>query len=584
MILQRIIWYVFGALFFFCANVSLAYADYDYQSDIQYLFDQHVADPQDFSEDAFLNKADFVKWALRNAGFTPALEADYDIPFDDVPKGSPYAPYVDKLLDTRVIFYHPLESKFFPDRPISRLQALKLLFKLEGMAAPRIFNDEWFRDAITDVDPDSHIAPFAARAIELGLLPRFVPQEFKPYYPLTHKHAARLLHNIAKFKQGTLNVLESDSNATAGPTITIVQQIGKQHEFIDNPKFDMLLNVWDKLTRTFFERGNLDKTDLVYSAIEGVVNAADDRHTQFQRPADAQALEDILGGKLEGIGVMLQQNDAGAIEVIAPLNGSPGDLAGMRALDVITHVGAVATSTMSFGEVVNAIRGPADTKVTLTVFRPASGETLEFTITRQAILVPSVTSDVTEDGITIFTLSNFSSNVAQDFKLLIAQSLETGSGKFILDLRNNPGGYLDAGIETASQFLDAGQTVVKVSYPDRLDVSMTDKRGPLNGKDVIVLINQGSASASEIVAGALQDHDAAMIMGEKSFGKGTVQELTNYTDGSSLKVTVAHWLTPDDHQIDEYGITPDFFVELSPEHKAANIDTQLNRALSLLRK
>jgi carboxyl-terminal processing protease len=561
-----------------------AFAAYDYEPDIQYLYDQGITDEVNFDADAFLTKGEFVIWALKNAGYEPDFELTPHVPYKDINDSDAVTPYLKKLLDARILQFSQFEPTFKPSRFISRYNSLELLFKIEGIPAPFLFDEEWFKSVITDVNSNSYIAPLASKAIELGLLPRFEPKQFKPFYPLTQKHAARLLYNAHVFSHGPLPVRTSNPPPIASTTIFINSPTG-QHELIKHPKFDTLLSVWDKLTKQYIDRDSLDKDDLVYGAINGLVERVGDKYTEFQEPAASAIFQESLNGRnLEGIGAMLEMNEANLPVVISPLNGSPAEEAGVEAGDVITHINGVTTEGLALSEVVNKIRGPKGTNVTLTVLRPATAQTLDITITRAAIVVPTVTSELTEDGITILTLSSFSATANTELTDFVHEALDAGSDKFVLDLRNNPGGFLDTGIAVASQFLDKGQVVVKVAYPERTDVTETQYKGLLHGFPLAVLVNKGSASASEIVAGALQDHGAAVLVGETTFGKGTVQELTNYTDGSSFKYTVARWLTPNNNAINKTGVTPDFNVPMTAEQRKSDFDPQLNWALRELRK
>lgn len=571
-----------SVLIFSFVSAGVAYAAYDYANDIGYLFEKGISTPDTFKEDEFLKKGEFIKWILINAGFTPD-PGTVSIPYSDISSDSPYAPYIKKLLDTKIIRFNQFNDKFEPGRMISRYIALDFIFKLEGIPAPKLFNEEWFRENISDIETDSYLAPYAAKAVELGLLPRFDPKQFKPFFPLTMKHAARLLHKVQEFKSGTLGAKPANTTNTAGIPTLIIQNLGKSHELINHPKFDILLNVWDKITKEYLKKDTLNPDQLVYGAIEGLAKKVGDKYTEFQEPEVAQVFQDELKGEdLEGIGAILDLTPEGKVEVTSPLPGLPAENAGVQAKDIITQVDNETVSGLSLNDVVRRIRGPRDTNVTITVFRPSTEQTLEFTITRAVIVIATVKSEVTEDKIAIITITNFNGEAVSEFELAINDVLKAGAKKIVLDLRNNSGGYLDAGVAIAAAFLDKDKDVVKISYPDHVDITYTDKKGSLFGLPAMVLVNKGSASASEIVAGALQDHGIAKLIGETSYGKGTVQELINYIDGSSFKVTIAKWLTPLDRDISEIGLKPDVYVEASTLPNSP--DVQLNRALTELRK
>lgn len=325
--------------------------------------------------------------------------------------------------------------------------------------------------------------------------------------------------------------------------------------------------------------GKLDKEKLIESANKGLVSAAGDEYTQFFTAAEAQALQDDLSGNIGGgIGAELgNRNDK--VTVIRPLENSPAAKAGLAAGDVVVAVNGDDTRTATVDDVVKKIRGEIGSTVKMIVNR--DGEPKEFSVTREEIVAPDVESKVV-DGVGVLKVSRFDKETGTHVRAAAEDFRKQGVKGVVLDLRGNGGGYLEAGIDVASVWLD-NQVVVSERRGEKvIDERKSAKNPVLGDVPTVVLINAGSASASEIVAGALHDHGKAKLVGEKSFGKGSVQELINLSTGAQLKVTVARWYTPNGKNITKEGIAPDTKVDLTKDDINANRDPQLDAALGQL--
>jgi carboxyl-terminal processing protease len=327
--------------------------------------------------------------------------------------------------------------------------------------------------------------------------------------------------------------------------------------------------------------GNLDKTKLVDGIKSGLVSAAGDPYTEYFSAADAKTFNNELSGSIIGIGAELGTNDQNNIVVVSPLSGYPAEKAGLKPKDIVAAVDGKTTQEMSVNAVVSKIRGKENTNVTLTIVRGAT-KPFDVTIKRQKITVPSVKYE--EDGnigyIKISQFTNDTINLAQK----AAQEFKDKNVKgVVLDLRGDPGGYLDAAVGVSSLWLEPGKTVVQEKRGPTVISSQLARGGNiLKGLPTIVLIDGGSASASEITAGALRDNGVAKLVGVKSFGKGSVQQVENFPDGSEMKVTIARWYTPNGKNIDKQGITPDTVVVISDQDAAAGKDPQKDKALQLV--
>ncbi len=357
---------------------------------------------------------------------------------------------------------------------------------------------------------------------------------------------------------------------------------------VRNPQRDvdisLLWEVWNQLNDHYNDPQKLQVTPMVYGAAEGLVRGVGDPYTAFMTPTEDKDFRDTLAGNLEGIGAELTlQNDA--VTVVTPLKGSPAQKAGILPKDIIIEVEGQSTEGWTLDQVVSKVRGPQGTSVKLAVYRDKVGKK-EFTITREAIHVPSVEAKVIEKNgkkIGYISLNQFGEQSIQEFKKELQAQQKQNIDGLVMDLRNNGGGLLDGAIDLVSLFLDKG-TVVSVERRGQI-TETDDVLGGAIAKDLplVVLQNGATASASEITSGALQDHKRATIVGEKSFGKGTVQEIIKLSGGASLRVTVAHWLTPNGKNLGKEGVTPDVVVEgKKPQGLSAEKDAQLEKALEVL--
>lgn len=345
--------------------------------------------------------------------------------------------------------------------------------------------------------------------------------------------------------------------------------------------FSSLNDVYGLLQRNF--DGHLDDTKALDGAKAGLVASGGDPYTTYLTESEAKELQNDLTGKLSGIGAEIGMKN-NVLTIIAPIDGTPAAKAGLKAGDLIAKINDEDTSGMSVDTAVSKIRGPKDTKVTLKLVRSGTPDPFDVTITRDEITVPSVKWSLKNGNVAYIDVSRFGPDT-DDLVDQAARELKAkGATRVILDLRNDPGGYLDAGVAVASQFLDPGQLVVEERTDGKSIAKLTAKAGGLlRGLPTVVLINGGSASASEIVAGALHDHNTAKLIGEKSFGKGSVQEIKNLPGGAQLKVTIAHWYTPGGVNINKEGIKPDTEVKLTTDDYNASHDPQLDKALELLK-
>jgi len=363
--------------------------------------------------------------------------------------------------------------------------------------------------------------------------------------------------------------------------------LDRTHKKDDNVDFSLFWRAWDTLEEKYVDSDELNTQDMIYGAINGMLEATGDPYTTFFDPEENKEFDEDISGEFEGIGAELEMRDQ-LVTIVAPLKGSPAEASGLRAGDIVIKVDGEDIVKETLTEVVKRIRGPKGTKVTLTVLRDSSIDPIDIEIIRDTITVKSVEFEK-QDSIALVEIRNFGDNTLSEFRKTLVQIRQSELEGMIIDLRNNPGGYLETAIDMGDFLLEPGSVVVIEENSEGKRKEGITKKTTLtehfSNLPIIVLINPGSASASEILAGALQYHrDDVTILGETSFGKGSVQELVPLPQNTSAKITVAKWLTPEGEHIDQKGIEPDVVVEFTEEDYEENRDPQLDRALEILRK
>lgn len=340
--------------------------------------------------------------------------------------------------------------------------------------------------------------------------------------------------------------------------------------------------LYDRLRKNF--DGQLTEAELIEGLKEGLVNAAGDQYTQYLTPEEAKEFDDDLSGTFSGIGARLMEDKNKMVMVETPLAGYPAEKAGLRARDVIVEINGESAYDLSVTEAVEKIRGEAGTEVKLTVVRD-NREQLDFEITRQTITIPSVESEILDGNVGYMQVARFDETTGQLARDAAQKFKDAKVKGVVLDMRNNPGGLLEAAVSLSGIWLPQGKEVLEEKR-DGVTIKTYDSSGPaiLDGMPTVVLVNEGSASASEITAGALKDNGAATLIGKKTFGKGSVQTLERLPNGGVLKVTIARWYTPNGKNIDKEGIEPDKKVERSVEDIQNNRDPQKDAAVEQLRK
>ena len=361
------------------------------------------------------------------------------------------------------------------------------------------------------------------------------------------------------------------------------EKIEKADPVLAELKVRDLEEVWNRLRSLYYDAEKLDQSKLEYSAVKGFVSGIGDPYTVFMPPEEAKDFGQGLNGKLEGIGAELEVKDSKLI-VRAPLKNSPAEKAGILSGDIIFKIDGAPAQDMTIYEAIRKIRGKKGTKVTLTLVRENKPEVFDIEIVRDEILIDTIVVKKIDGGIYHIAVNQFNDHTKVEFQKAVEEILLAKAKAIILDLRGNGGGYLDISIDMLSEIINGEKAVVIVKKRDQSknETIKTNGSARIGDLPLVVLVDKGSASASEIVAGAVQDYKRGILIGEKTFGKGSVQELVDLNDGASLRMTIAKWFTPLNRSIDGDGIVPDIEVKLTEEDIKAGKDPQLDAAVKYL--
>lgn len=348
--------------------------------------------------------------------------------------------------------------------------------------------------------------------------------------------------------------------------------------------FSIFWQAWDMLISNHIKGADLKDQDLVYGAVEGLVNSVDDPHTIFFKPDDSQKFVEDIQGEFGGIGAELSVRDDFVV-VVAPLENTPASRGGIKAGDKILEIDKLPVLKADVNEVVKKIRGEIGTTVVLTLLSNGDKTPHEVSLVRETITIPTLKWEIKNDNIAYVQLFSFNEKAPYLFyKTALAIMLGDMKG-MVLDLRNNPGGYLEVAVNLAGWFFDKDQLIVSEQFRNGDETKFTTNgTGAFSDMPIVVLVNKGSASASEILAGALRDNRNIKLIGETTFGKGTVQEMESLKDGSQIKMTIAKWVMPSGHIIEGNGLKPDIEVKITEKDAEAKKDSQLERALEEVQK
>ncbi|MFC1749895.1 S41 family peptidase [Pseudomonadota bacterium] len=522
-----------------------------------------------FRPDDFINRAAFLKATFTSTGYSPD-PGIYETVYWDVPSDIWFAPYIKIAYDLGLMKVSPTNPNAYPSDPIINIEGLKILMPLQGIPSPLVDNNTNL--IFGDVKNDAAYAYIIKAAQNSGLyIDRHEPF-FRPFEKLTRGDAAELIYKAQQFRE---------SNGT--PIVTVDLSGSSFTE--DDVRLQIFADVWSRLNNDYIDSNNIDQDDLIYTAIEGMMDALGDDYSEFYDPVEALTTQQSIQGEFEGVGIVLDDFE-GQVVILEVLENSPAKAAGIRDGDFITHVDGISVSSKSINDVAELIRGEADTTVKLTIKRD-SGTTI-YTVNRQEIHIDSVYFGFTDFDVPVeiayITIFQFTNQTEPEFKKIISENITENTKGIILDLRNNPGGTVSSAYEIAEHFLQDGEIIANYKIGGQIYAHRTFSNPDLSHLPVVILVNDNTASAAEILAAALKENYGSKLVGEQTYGKATVQELTIYTDGSMLKLSIAKWLTPSSKDINEIGLSPDVSINKSASDISGDTDSQLNKAIQELQK
>ncbi len=405
----------------------------------------------------------------------------------------------------------------------------------------------------------------------------------KPWYKQYNKVYVWMLVLVGTFvfgfAFGQFNAQKSNTNQIITKTSGTLASIFGNNSNIDTKLFQ---EVWDEIHSQYIYKNKIDDAQLFYGSIYGLVAALDDPHSTFMDPQVAQEYQNDLKGEFSGIGAEIGRKN-NFLVVIASLPGAPAEKAGLKSGDRILAIDGQDTTGFSADKAVSLIRGEKGTKVVLSILSKGENQTKDVTIVREKITASSVIYK-NENNIAIVRITGFNDDTSSAFASVAQKILNQNPKGLIIDLRSNPGGYLKTAVDLAGYWLEPGQVVVREEFADKSQniEHKADTKTSLRKFKTVVLVNEGSASASEILAGALKDYNISQVVGMKTYGKGSVQSLVSLRSNSALKITVAKWLTPLGKSIEPDGITPDVVVDFTEEEYNNDQDPQLDKAIELI--
>lgn len=353
---------------------------------------------------------------------------------------------------------------------------------------------------------------------------------------------------------------------------------------ISNTDTELFFKVWNTLQEKSVHFDEATNEDRMYGAVKGLTASLGDPYTVFMTPKESKDFNESISGSFDGIGAEIGKKDD-VLTIIAPLKNSPAERSGLKTGDKILKIDGINATDMSIDEAIGKIRGRAGTVVKFDIYRAGDLDLRVVSVTRETIIIPTIEYEII-NGVFVIHIYNFGEKVDDDFAKAIAAYKNSGLKYMIVDLRGNPGGYLESAVDIGSYFIPKGKTIVTEDFvkKNKKEVHTSYGYNEITLPKLVILIDGGSASASEILAGALHDNKVAKLVGVKSFGKGSVQELIPMKNNTSLKVTIARWLTPNGTAIDKEGIKPDIEVKRIYDEKNPKVDNQMDRAIEIVKK
>lgn len=521
-------------------------------------------DRDNFNPSVPVTNAEFYKLLLGSAGFQPYSTFINDTPCLNINGDEWFVPYVEKALELNLINCNEYNPYFDSESHITRLEGLKKIFYIYELEYADIAESTF---GYKDINSSVPYAGLVQTAYNMQLFSDYKTGYLHPNDLLTRGEAVHILLNVHK-------------NIEYLPDIGIIYFEQYYSDIENQETYSIFLDVWNKITTEYISKDEIDKNSLIYGAIDGMVAKLGDPHSVYFEPNDSISYQESLDGSFEGIGIYLNEEN-GDLVIVTPLKGSPAEKADIKPGDIILEIDNVSIEQMNLTEVVAMLRGPAGSSVKLKLKR--DNYIFEVSVIRSQIEVPYVEGEL-KNGIGIIHYYQFTGNSHEQFVSELKKLTDQNPKALILDLRNNPGGYLSSAQDLVSHFLPEKTVFAHLIFADgSKEADKSYGPGELNKYQTVVLINEGTASASEIAALALKDVNKSKIVGSVTYGKGKIQEIVTYYDNSALKLSIAKWTSPTGTYIDGTGITPDYAVQISDADIANNFDRQLEKAMELLK-
>ena len=511
-----------------------------------------------YDEGKVVTRGDFIRAAVQVLDLENVqVDGQQDLPYRRVARGlEQYIRVAHEKNALEVFGYDLLLAQ-----GITRGDALRVLVGLTGFSAttPAPFKD-------VRIGTPEELA--VRTAVDRNWMNPIRDDLFGVRRKLTGGEAILLLRKVTGEAQTQNSSFQNNSN-------TIKVNFGSTKRLMNLPKTQILESIWSVIEREFLYTDNIDTDEAAFRAAEGLVNSLDDKYTTFMRPVRSQQFQTQINGEVTGIGAQVEYVD-GILTIVSPIKGSPAEAAGLKPGDQVLKVDGDPLSGLSFMDAVGKVRGPKGSTVKLSIRR--NGVEIDFDVIRDIIRVPEAII-TWQDNIAVVQLTQFGRITQEELRPQMEDVMKKDPKGIVLDLRSNPGGLLSAANLVVSLFVEKGTPYVEVRSRKDKSLSLTTAEKVIDDSvRLVVLVNEGSASASEIVAGALKDLDRATIVGAKTFGKGTVQQVLQFSDQSSLKMTIAEWYTPDGNKIDGVGVNPDIGIS-----EIEGRDAPLLKALDILR-
>lgn len=524
-----------------------------------------------------VNKAAFLKAAMTYLGYNPIPNANNFTGYSDVPEDSWFAPYVKKALEIRAIT-NIFNENFNPAQTLNRQEALLLAMRIYGIPSP--LTTPAPEDLFLDIRPTHPLAAVYAAAKSHAIYFENGQENFLPNLTLTRGDTADLLFKT-KLAAEILAGHTPDYGSFSAAPVYVDNSLSEQDQaLLENEKFGLLLDAWGKIHENFIYQERVSNEQLIYGAISGMVDSLEDPYSVFNSPGSDGSSYVYIPEDYEGIGAVIEQVD-GKYLVMTTITNSPAYRAGLKSKDVILEIENQSVNNLTYEQVTSLIKGKAGTILRLKIQRDSTQ--LTFEIVREKITVETILHKTVGNHINYLRIDQFTDSSNVEFLTHLETIYASGSKNLIIDLRNNPGGYLTSTQDILGHFLSDGQVeFVTVDQYQSQTKYYSSGNAELKDYRTVILVNEGSASAAEIFAGALQDYKLAHIIGTTTFGKGTVQEITSYNDNSSLKLTIGKWLTPLLRDVDHLGIVPDQIVRITDLQKQTGVDPQLEAAIAYL--